>query len=230
MTAESSSARTPRGILQLDFDGTLVEGDVSTAILGQFAGPDWPDRVDHASRAMLVEPDSAALVGTMSAGYAELSGDHDAYLAFARKHHPARNGLPRLVEVARWLGLQTHVVSNGFAFYIRAYLRDAGVESHVQVHTGEPIEDGRLVYLNPDGRPAAGRFKLSWAEHFLSQHDLLVYVGDGTSDLAPASLARLVFARDSLLAGMSPGFTGSLRPFDTLDDVAAELEELLGSG
>ena len=215
-----------RGTLQLDFDGTLAEGDVSTGILSRFAGPEWPARVDAASRTLTANPDDPALIAAMVQGFAGLTGDIASYLRYVREHHPARAGLTELIDTADRLGLDCHVVSNGFEFYIRDYLRAAGVEGRVQIHSGSLSGDGSLAYLGPDGLPATGGFKRAWSEHFLARHELLIYVGDGSSDLAPAQLASLVFARDSLLSRMPSSYQGALRPFETLLDVAAGLQEL----
>lgn len=217
-----------RGILQLDFDGTLAEGDVSTGILARYVSPEWSERVSAASRALAVDPDSPALVDTMVAGFAHLTGNRDEYLRFALEHHLARDGLPELIAAAERRGLECHVVSNGFEFYIREYLRRAGVESSVSVHTGSEAQDGSLRYLGPEDEPVRGGFKARWTAHFLSRCPLLVYVGDGTSDVAAAQQASIVFARDSLLTGMLEGFAGTLQPFETLHDVALGLEGLLG--
>lgn len=217
-----------RGILQLDFDGTLAQGDVSTGILARFAGPEWEERVSAASRELLSDPESTALVDTMVAGYAALTGSRANQLRHAREQHPPRPGLRRLIEEAERLGLESHVVSNGFEFYIRDYLRTAGVEARVWIHSGSEVEDGALAYLNPEGAPTRSRFKVAWAEHFLRRHAFLVYVGDGSSDVAPAQLASIVFARDSLLSGMPAAFQGRLRAFETPEDVAKGLDEMLG--
>jgi 2-hydroxy-3-keto-5-methylthiopentenyl-1-phosphate phosphatase len=219
-----------RGVLQLDFDGTVVHGDVSTGILSEFAGPEWSDRVESASRVLLADPDSPALIDTMAAGFAALTGATADYLRFARRRHPARPGLQAVVDTAERLGLECHVVSNGFEFYIQDYLRAAGVDRRVELHCGAVDAEGRLVYAAPDGRPARGRFKVAWAEHFLGRHNLLVYAGDGTSDLDAGRLAGVVFARDSLLTGLSEDFAGTLRAFETLHDIARDLEALLASG
>ena len=141
-----------RAILQIDFDGTLVVGDASTGILSRFAGAEWTARVNAVSALLAVDPDSPALIDTMSAGYACLGDDFETYLAYVRDRHPARPGLPELIETAQALGIEPHVVSNGFEFYIRDHLRAAGVEGDVEVHTGSA--DGKaLAYAGPDGLP-----------------------------------------------------------------------------
>ena len=57
--------------------------------------------------------------------------------------------------------------------------------------------------------------------------DVLVYVGDGTSDIAAARLAHAVFARDSLLSGLKGSYDAELRPFGDLRDVARGLGEVV---
>lgn len=218
-----------RGVLQLDFDGTVAAGDVSTGILARFAAPAWERRIEAASRLLLTDPDSPALIYAMAAGFAGLTGTRDEHLGFAHGRHPVRPGLRELVDATDGLGLECHVVSNGFEYYIRDYLEQAGVAGRVSVHAGTTDAAGRLVYPMPDGRPSRGRFKLAWAEDFLQHSEVLVYAGDGSSDLAPARLAGIVFARDSLLSGLAEDFAGSVRPFDTLLDIAREIGALLGN-
>jgi 2-hydroxy-3-keto-5-methylthiopentenyl-1-phosphate phosphatase len=65
------------------------------------------------------------------------------------------------------------------------------------------------------------RFKERWTEHFSRDGARVIYVGDGTSDIAAASMCSIVFARDSLLTSLRErGYHGVLCPFDTLEDVA----------
>jgi 2-hydroxy-3-keto-5-methylthiopentenyl-1-phosphate phosphatase len=217
-----------RGVLQLDFDGTLVEGDVSTGILARFAGPQWRERVEAASLRLVACPDSPDLIDAMVAGFADLGGLPEDHLRFAREHHRLRPGLSALIQTAERLGLDCHIVSNGFEFYILDYVRAAGVAGRVAVHCGTISEGGRLVYAGPEGLSVRAGFKRLWAEHFMARHRLLVYAGDGTSDLDAARLVPVVFARDSLLTHMQSGFAGELRAFETLHDITEGLEQLLG--
>jgi 2-hydroxy-3-keto-5-methylthiopentenyl-1-phosphate phosphatase len=131
-----------------------------------------------------------------------------------------------MIDTAASCGFEVHVVSNGFAFYIEDYLRSAGVFGTLSVHTGEASAEG-LVYRDPGGAPTTRRFKQGWAAHFQEMGAELVYVGDGTSDLAAASLASMVFARDSLLSALS-GKSHNVKAFDDLHDVARSLRELYG--
>jgi 2-hydroxy-3-keto-5-methylthiopentenyl-1-phosphate phosphatase len=218
-----------RTILQLDFDGTLVEGDASTGILQHFVGPEWPERLEAASRTLFTDPGSTALIDAMTVAYSQLGVEFDTYIAHVHKHHPPRAGLGLLIDTCARLGVEAHVVSNGFQFYIREHLGAAGVEDHVAVHCGSG-QGSALSYAGPDGRTAGNRFKEAWTEHFLYQGAMVIYVGDGTSDIAAASKCAAVFARDSLLAGLrEQRYDGRLQAFDTLLDVARGLSSLVAS-
>jgi HAD superfamily phosphoserine phosphatase-like hydrolase len=215
-----------RAILQIDFDGTLVEGDASTGILARFAGPEWTERVNAASRVLHDRPDSPALIDAMTAGYALLGDDFEAYIAHVRQYHPPRPGLRGLIDTATRLGIEPHVVSNGFEFYIRDHLRTAGVEDRVAIHTGSAQDGaGALFYAGPDGAPVHARFKERWTHHFKQRAGTVIYIGDGTSDIAAAILCDAVFARDGLLTGLqNTAYRGELRAFETLHDVARMLK------
>lgn len=218
-----------RFLLQLDFDGTVAEGDVSTGILRRFVGEAWPRRVETASAALRQDPHSTALLEAMSGGFARLGGDWQAYLQYAHANHPVRAGLRELVLTTGRLGLPCHVTSCGFEFYIRDYLRRAGVEQQVAIHAGARRADGcGLEYTGPGGHPQLSAFKESWTRHFASLGYRVIYAGDGSSDVAPALLADAVFARDSLLSSLPASYNGSVHTFETLLDVARGLEELAG--
>ena len=49
--------------------------------------------------------------------------------------------------------------------------------------TGVAMAGRNRVALSETARPAIVVLDLGWAQHFLSQYDLLVYVGDGSSDV-----------------------------------------------
>lgn len=214
-----------RAVFQLDFDGTLVEGDASTGILSRFAGAVWPQRIEAASRAMRTQPGTPLLLQAMSQGYAALTGSREDQLAYARDAHPARPGLPQLITATESLGIACHIVSYGFEFYILDYLRAAGVADHVVVHAGHDAGHG-LVYDDPEGHAASGNFKRDWTRHLRQRYGHLLYAGDGTSDIAAAELADTVYARDALLTGLTgTAYAGAIHPFESLHDIVATLRK-----
>jgi 2-hydroxy-3-keto-5-methylthiopentenyl-1-phosphate phosphatase len=222
-----------RVILQLDFDGTLTERDVNEAMFLRFLGPEWSSRIEAASHEIRRDPSSSALIETLQEATAQLRQADSELIDYASRSVRLRPGLRSLVEMAEKLSVECHVVSYGFDFYISHYLRRATVDARISVHCGETAvtPDGRrLTYRGPDGEPVTRDFKSLWTRSFRDLSDVLLYADDGGSDLAPALLADVVFACRSLLREMSAGFSGKLYPFETLDDIARELERLIEPG
>lgn len=220
-----------RLVLQLDFDGTLVHGDVNEGLFRRFVSEEWTDRIEAASRELRRNPSSPALIDALKEASAHLEATDAECLAFAVANNPPRDGLTELIATAQRFGMECHVVSYGFEFYVRHYLRLAGVDAGLQVHGGEtsPGRTGRLLrYLGPESLDVAFDWKMVWTREFRGRADTLVYAGDGGSDVAPAQLCDVVFARDVLLRNMPPSFKGTLRSFKTLHDIAKGLEEILG--
>ncbi|HEU0074083.1 MAG TPA: 2,3-diketo-5-methylthio-1-phosphopentane phosphatase, partial [Dehalococcoidia bacterium] len=88
---------------------------------------------------------------------------------------------------------------------------------------------GRLLrYTGPAGEDVSADWKVLWTKAFRERAESVVYAGDGGSDVAPAQLCDVVFARDRLLNLMPEAYAVTLRPFETLHDIARELEELFG--
>ena len=223
--------KTRHAILQLDFDGTLVHGDVNEALFRRFAGEAWSSAIEAASQELARDPSSPALIDALKGASAGLAASDRECLAFAIGNNPPRDGLPDLIETARRFGMECHVVSYGFEFYIRHYLEMAGVEREIEVHGGRTAGSptGRLLrYTGPAGEDVSADWKVLWTKAFRERAESVVYAGDGGSDVAPAQLCDVVFARDRLLNLMPEAYAVTLRPFETLHDIARGLEELFG--
>jgi HAD superfamily phosphoserine phosphatase-like hydrolase len=223
----------PYIILQLDFDGTLTESDVNEALFLRFVGSEWTSRIEAASKELTRDPASPALIDALREASIHLQASEEECLAFVRASLPLRPGLTDLIDTADRLALETHIVSYGFEFYIRDYLRTADVEDRVTLHAGRTARrlDGGLdlTYKGPDGGPVHSDWKLRWLAHFRAAADEVAYAGDGSSDVAPAQHCAVVFARDSLLRGLEQSsYSGRLRQFETLHDIARGLEDLFG--
>ena len=135
-----------------------------------------------------------------------------------------RPGFKELLKVCEQKGFKFVIASNGLTFYIDAVLNSIGV-------TGIPVfaaqtefsPDGlKITYINPDGQQVLDKFKQSYVERHLSEGYRVVYIGDGYSDIAPASLADHVFARDDLLNHYRENSLKCM-PFDDLNDVVKGL-------
>jgi 2-hydroxy-3-keto-5-methylthiopentenyl-1-phosphate phosphatase len=124
-------------VLQLDFDGTLTERDVNEALFLHFLGPEWSERIEAASRAFLADPASPALIETLQRATGQLNTSDEECLSYVTRTIALRPGLPQLIETAERLGIERHIVSYGFDFYVHSYLQRADVDRRVEVHCGE---------------------------------------------------------------------------------------------
>lgn len=196
-------------------------------MLRHFAGDAWLPDLEAGLDALGRDPASPNWVDTLQRGCALVHASRAECLAYVRANFVARPGLAELVAAAERRGIEVHVVGFAFDLYVEDFLREAGVLDRVSLHCGRVRETGdglSLEYVGPRGAPVQRSWKETWADHFRRSGEL-IYTGDGRSDVGAAVRARLVFARDDLLASMPPSYEGVVSEFDTLLDVARGLDE-----
>jgi 2-hydroxy-3-keto-5-methylthiopentenyl-1-phosphate phosphatase len=82
--------------------------------------------------------------------------------------------------------------------------------------------------VGPDGTVLDSGFKESFTRLFLADGYRVVYIGDGRSDFAPASMCQQVFAvvdNNSLLARCREGNV-DCHPFDDFHDVIGAIDSV----
>jgi len=208
-------------IIQCDFDGTITEEDVSFMLLDAFAQGDWRKWFQEYR-------DNKISVGEFNTrAFATVKATRRELLEVARSKVKLRDGLQGLVNYCRSRGFRFVIVSNGLDFYIRSILKDAGL-GDIEVYAAKTrfYRGGlKVQYIGPDGTPLMSDFKTAYLRAFLKQGYRVTYVGNGPSDIAPASLAHHVFAREGLLDGCRE-MKIKCMPFDNLNDIARGLESL----
>ena len=208
-------------IIQCDFDGTITEEDVSFTLLDTFAQGDWRKLFQqYRENKISVGDFNTKAFALVKAGREEL-------LEAAKSKVELRDGLHELVTYCQRRGFRLVIVSNGLDFYITSLLEDVGL-GDIEVHAAQTrFHPGglKVQYIGPDGSPLSSDFKAAYTRAFLKQGYRVVCVGNGPSDISPASLAYHVFARDGLLDCCKER---NLRcqPFDDLNDVVRGLELL----
>ncbi len=210
------------GTICIDFDDTIVERDIASQLLDQFAHSSWRGVHERFSRhEITLEQYSAAALDLVDAS-------HDEMVAFAMDVAKPRPGLLELADWAGWNGWNVAVVSSGWDLYINPILDSLGAERMAR-HCGRArfTYRWRLQYLSPRGIELTEGFKLSYASAFREVGDTLVWVGDGRSDVPAASLSDAVFARSVLWDEMQ-GTRDRVFPFETFHDVRAVLEREAG--
>ncbi len=207
-------------ILCLDFDDTIVMENTCEQVAERFIAPEvlaeW--RANRPA-GLSVEQSNAACWALI-----DPSVSREEIASFVREVAIVREGFMELLDWAHWNGWLATVVSLGLDVYVDPVLDALGVD-RVARHTARARNGYRWQtrYYSPRGIELEEGFKLSYAAAFRDAGDFVAYVGDGTSDVAPARLASAVFARSTLLESLRHEHP-RLHPFESFHDVRRVLE------
>jgi 2-hydroxy-3-keto-5-methylthiopentenyl-1-phosphate phosphatase len=183
--------------VQLDFDGTVTEEDVSFLLLDTYAGGNWRKYLEeYSSGKISVSAFSKKVFGMIKADRKTMT---DFVLTSPRVK--VRAGLKELLDYCKNKGIKVIIVSNGLTFYIEAILNKLGIDG-LDIHAAENVfsPDGLKVrYLGPDGRELDTDFKEAYTDMLGQKGYQVVYIGDGNSDIHPSRKAQYVCATADLL-------------------------------
>ena len=183
--------------VQIDFDGTVTEEDVSFLLLDTFVGPAWRKHLeDYSSGDITVGAFNKKVFGMM-----KVSRNTMLDFIFDSPHVKIRPGFKELIAYCQKRGFKVVIVSNGLTFYIEALLKVLRIKG-VEIHAADStfFNGGMDVkYLGPDGKEVDAGFKEVYVKDFIKQGYNVIYIGNGTSDIYAARLAKIVFACDDLL-------------------------------
>ena len=129
------------------------------------------------------------------------------------------------LDLAPTKGFKLVIVSNGLEFYIKAILKEIGLEN-IETHAAQAQfhpSGMKVQYIGPDGRQLDDGFKEAYTDLFLRQGYKIIYLGNGDSDIIPAQYADRTFARGELLTYYKQNGLECI-PFDSLFDVIGVLE------
>jgi len=208
-------------LFQCDFDGTITQEDISFLILDAFANGDW--------RQLLTQYRQ----GKISVGYfntkafAMVKADKPTLLRFVKSQAKIRAGFHELLAYCHRRGFRFVIVSNGLDFYIKAILRDIGMDN-IEVFAAQTrfSPDGINVrYVGPEGNQLEHSFKEAYVRLFRDRGYQVIYAGNGISDAAPSRQAHWVFATGELLTYCRE-MNLNCTPFIDLNDVIRGLELL----
>lgn len=215
----------------VDFDGTITRTDVGNAFFECFGGPECGRLVAEYRQGTLSAVDcfrkEVAAVGSVNSGEA---------CTFVRRQQTDPS-FPAFVAFCRANGMDVCIVSDGLDYYIGEILNAIG--------TGDiPFYANHLV-MTPDG---AGNAALSIAFPHTdaectrcacckrnlmitrsAEEDVIVLVGEGSSDRCPAQYADIVFAKD-VLQTYCQQQNISYFPYASFGDVTCRLSALHGAG
>jgi 2-hydroxy-3-keto-5-methylthiopentenyl-1-phosphate phosphatase len=208
-------------IIQSDFDGTITEDDVSFVLLDTFAEGDWRKLFQQYR-------ENKISVGDFNTkAFAMVKASSEELLQVARDKVRLREGLHNLVAYCQERGFRLVIVSNGLDFYIKSILEGVGL-GNIEIHAARTRFNAgglEVQYIGPEGNQLNKGFKEAYTKLFLKQGYQVSYVGNGPSDIFPASLAQHVFARDGLLESCREKKL-KCKSFDNLNDVVRGLKLL----
>jgi len=224
VTAPGSFGGCPgeRLLVVCDFDGTICRVDMGNEILDQFAG-DW-EAIDRAY--------AAGEIGSRAA-YRRIAplfrANRPQLLDFILQHERLDPFFPEFLSFCRGRKIDLKIVSDGLDFYIEAVLRKYDLD--VEFYSNRLIfqEDDRIEFdFSPESEKCGrcGTCKRSLLDRFRPDHDRIIYVGDGHSDICAARMADQIFAKDILYEKCMDNGTPCIR-YDDFGDIRRCLEKTL---
>lgn len=183
--------------VQIDFDGTVTEEDVSFLLLDTYVGSAWREYLkEYTTGKIPVGTFNKKVFGMMKADRKTMTD-----LVLHSDRVKIRPGFRELVEYCFQKGFKVVIVSNGLVFYIEAILDNLDIRD-VEIYAAENRFDPRgmkVRYVGPDGSEKEAGFKEAYTERLVQRGYDVIYVGNGVSDIYPSRRAKHVFATGDLL-------------------------------
>ena len=132
--------------------------------------------------------------------FAMVKSDRRTLLDFMKDKVEIRAGFNELLSYCQQQGFRFVIVSNGLNFYIEDILKGMGI-TNIKVFAAQTRFDPKGVevkYIGPDGDELQDNFKVAYTRLFLNMGYQVIYLGNGISDLSPASQSHHVFATGEL--------------------------------
>lgn len=112
---------------------------------------------------------------------------------------------PRLINLFAKEGIKPVILSDNFKFIINCILRYNGING-IKVHANElGFRGDRLLLKFPHSNKKCLRCAHCKKKHLLKKNikdKIIIYIGDGLSDVCPAESSHIVFAKKTLLEHM----------------------------
>jgi 2-hydroxy-3-keto-5-methylthiopentenyl-1-phosphate phosphatase len=209
--------------VQLDFDGTVTEEDVSFLLLDTYIGSVWREYLkDYTSGKIQVGTFNRRVFGMMKADRRTMTE-----LVLSSERVKIRPGFKELIDYCSRKGYRAVIVSNGLEFYIRAILDSLDI-INVEVYAAQNefhASGMKVRYLGPDGVELEAGFKEAYTELLRKEGYEVIYIGNGGSDIYSARRSHHVFATAELLESCREKGLACL-PFNDFFDVIRGLEGL----
>lgn len=207
----------------VDYDGTICLSQVTDVLMEV--------HVDHDAWQALDERYLRGEIGSreeLTQLVAWLPAEREPVMATAAGQ-PHDETFVGFVALARRVGVEIEIVSDGYGFYVEPALRAMGVTGLPIVTARTSWDSGRPEITFPFGHPecfVCGTCKRERVRHHQARGRHVVLVGDGTSDRFAAAHADTIFAKPPLTAWCeAEGWAHE--PWTTFDDVSAWLRRVV---
>lgn len=212
----------PKLAVLSDFDGTITTVDTAVFILERYAVGDWRE-LDRQLRAgsISVEQCVERQLEMIGIGQERIIRELDEVIR-------PRDGFDALFGFCRSRDHPLEITSAGLDFYIRHFLARHGWDG-IEVVAPRCYEapEGLRFEFPSRAFTDTENFKDDRVRHYQHLGHEVVYIGDGTADLAAAKRADHAFAvRGSNLARLLAASGAEFRPIDDLSEVVGRLERL----
>ena len=178
-----------------DFDNTITPFDVVDSIVETFSvNKNWQDFEAAWKKGRIGSKD--CLSGQLRSVRIDKKG-LDRYLA-GIKVDPY---FKKIIALLRKNGVKPVIVSDSFLYFIRSILRNNGIKDIKILSNTIKLSRGRLIPSFPhqhDSCTICGNCKTGHLAKGRSVEKVIVYIGDGLSDLCPSKNSDIVFAKGSL--------------------------------
>ena len=192
----SAGAKKPRMLILCDFDGTVSTVDMGNEILNRFTDKGW----EEIDRAYCAGEIGSRVAYTQVASL--FTGSRAQMLEFVSSREKIDPHFLEFCQFCRSKGVDIKIVSDGLDFYIDAILKKNNLQDIEFFSNVTIFEDGDKLSIEfprmNDKCEKCGTCKSGVLSECRSNYDMVIYIGNGYSDVCPAKDADLVFAKEVL--------------------------------
>ena len=180
--------------IQCDFDDTITVNNVSEELRKTYTSEEWRGIEDGYKAGQFSVEESNRRQ------FALIQATEERTEQYVIRTTLVRPGFSAFVKYCQGEGIQLAVVSSGVYLYIDPILRDLGLGDLERYSgTGRVGNHGVTVrYADPFEAPLEEGFKLAHLLFLKQRQRPVIYIGDGASDIASATVADFVIARSAL--------------------------------
>lgn len=178
-----------------DFDGTISTADVGFEIIKKFASGEW-EEIDRAyCEGKIGSKDAYTQIAAL------INASRDEMVAYALRYGRIDPHFKEFYRFCTHNHLDLTIVSDGLDFYIDAILRKNGIGDITYFANRVRFSDNKICIEFPQSNDLCekcGTCKSKIIEHYRLTYENIIYIGNGYSDICPAQVADVLFAKDIL--------------------------------